>query len=71
MKVDNCDQVLSLYLRIFIFWFYQFQFTKPLFYVIMDSDLWNGILKIFAREKKQILTRSSRAVVVSPLSATV
>ena len=51
---ENCDEILSIWIRILIFSFYQLQFTKPIFYLIMDKDLRKGVKATLRGPQKSI-----------------
>ena len=51
---ENCDEILSIWIRILIFSFYQLQFTKPIFYLIMDKDLRKGVKATMKGPQKSI-----------------
>lgn len=47
---DSCSTILQLWIRLFIFFFYQYQFLKPVFFLLMDRDLKKEFCQLFSSE---------------------
>ena len=70
----SCQMILSIWIRSFIFSFYQFQFFKPVFFLAMDEDLRGVFFKLFSwsnRESKSPDWHSSELGGKSKLSRNV
>jgi len=46
--LTNCGTILNVEVRMLVFFFYQFQFLKPFFYIAFDRELREGLCKLCA-----------------------
>ncbi|XP_059088203.1 uncharacterized protein LOC131884439 isoform X2 [Tigriopus californicus] len=64
MVEEQCQWILTFWIRIFIFCFYQFQFMKPVFFLAMDKDLRKGLKTLILGDKHQKFAKSKKMIII-------
>lgn len=61
---EQCQWILTFWIRIFIFCFYQFQFMKPVFFLAMDKDLRKGLKTLIFGDKHHKFAKSKKMIII-------